>query len=152
MTTKKVWLQDRQTHRLMDRQTDAGKSDPYMPLCFSGDTIKPEWSILKIHKPSVVALIVKTSRQTTNKVIPICEFTKQKHKNLLLDINKSITIQVQHNKFSKAKSLSGQLGWTSSVNTHLTLSYTPKNMAPPIVIHVILGAMPENNLKSKIWL
>ena len=26
------------THRRMDRQTDAGQSDPYVPLCFAGDT------------------------------------------------------------------------------------------------------------------
>ena len=24
--------------RQMDRQTDAGQSDPYVPLCFAGDT------------------------------------------------------------------------------------------------------------------
>ena len=34
VTTKKVWLLDRQ----IDRQTDAGQSDPYVPLCFTGDT------------------------------------------------------------------------------------------------------------------
>ena len=28
-----------QTHRRMDRQTDAGQSDPYVPLCFPGDKI-----------------------------------------------------------------------------------------------------------------
>ena len=27
-----------------DRQTDAGQSDPYVPLCFAGDTIIcPRW-------------------------------------------------------------------------------------------------------------
>ena len=31
---QKVWLLDRQT----DGQTDAGQSDPYVPLCFAGDT------------------------------------------------------------------------------------------------------------------
>ena len=30
---------DRQDRR-MDRQTDAGQSDPYVPLCFAGDTKK----------------------------------------------------------------------------------------------------------------
>ena len=40
VTTKKVWLPDRQTHRRTDGQTDAGQSDPYVPLCFVGDTIK----------------------------------------------------------------------------------------------------------------
>ena len=34
VTTKKVWLPNRQT----DGQTDAGQSDPYVPLCFAGDT------------------------------------------------------------------------------------------------------------------
>ena len=34
VTTKKVWLPDRQ----IDKQTDAGQSDPYVPLCFAGDT------------------------------------------------------------------------------------------------------------------
>ena len=28
----------RQTDIRTDRQTDAGQSDPYMPLCFAGDT------------------------------------------------------------------------------------------------------------------
>ena len=36
LTTKKAWLPDRQTDR--DRQTDAGQSDPYVPLCFAGNT------------------------------------------------------------------------------------------------------------------
>ena len=27
-----------QTDRLTDGQTDAGQSNPYMPLCFAGDT------------------------------------------------------------------------------------------------------------------
>ena len=27
-----------QTHRHTDRQTEAGQSDPYVPLCFPGDT------------------------------------------------------------------------------------------------------------------
>ena len=27
----------RQTHRRTDRHTDAGQSDPYVPLCFAGD-------------------------------------------------------------------------------------------------------------------
>ena len=31
----KVWLLDRKTHG----QTDAGQSDPYVPLCFTGDTV-----------------------------------------------------------------------------------------------------------------
>ena len=31
---------DRQTDRQMDRQTDVGQSDPYVPLCFAGDTQK----------------------------------------------------------------------------------------------------------------
>ena len=30
-----MWLPDRHTHR----ETDAGQSDPYVPLCFAGDTI-----------------------------------------------------------------------------------------------------------------
>ena len=30
----------RQTHRQTDGQTDAGQSDPYVPLCFAGDTKK----------------------------------------------------------------------------------------------------------------
>ena len=38
VTTKKVWLPDRHTHRQTDGQTDAGQSDPYVPLCFTGDT------------------------------------------------------------------------------------------------------------------
>ena len=28
----------RQTHAQTDRQTDAGQSNPYVPLCFAGDT------------------------------------------------------------------------------------------------------------------
>ena len=28
----------RRTDRQMDGQTDAGQSDPYVPLCFAGDT------------------------------------------------------------------------------------------------------------------
>ena len=42
-TTKKVWLPDRHT----DRQTDAGQSDPYVPLCFAHDTKTNENKILK---------------------------------------------------------------------------------------------------------
>ena len=41
MTTKKVWLPDRHT----DGQTDAGQSDPYVPLCFAGDTIIVTWRV-----------------------------------------------------------------------------------------------------------
>ena len=37
VTTKKVWLSDRQTAD-GNRQTDPGQSDPYMPQCFAGDT------------------------------------------------------------------------------------------------------------------
>ena len=40
-----------------DRQTDDGQSDPYVSLCFAGDT--------------------KISRQTTDKVIPMCRYTLQ---------------------------------------------------------------------------
>ena len=29
---------DRQTDTQMDGQRDAGQSDPYVPLCFAGDT------------------------------------------------------------------------------------------------------------------
>ena len=40
------------TERQTNRQTDVGQSDPYVPLCFAGDTIKyqiicemcPKWS------------------------------------------------------------------------------------------------------------
>ena len=32
----------RQTNRHTDRQTDAGQSDPYVPLCFTGDTKNDE--------------------------------------------------------------------------------------------------------------
>ena len=28
-----------ETDRQMDRRTDAGQSDPYVPLCLAGDTI-----------------------------------------------------------------------------------------------------------------
>ena len=35
---------DRQTDRQKDGQTDAGQSDPYVPLCFAGDTKIEEWS------------------------------------------------------------------------------------------------------------
>ena len=38
VTIKKVWLSDRQTHARTHTQTDAGQSDPYVPLCFAGDT------------------------------------------------------------------------------------------------------------------
>ena len=38
LTTKKVWLPDRHTDRRTHIQTDAGQSDPYVPLCFAGDT------------------------------------------------------------------------------------------------------------------
>ena len=34
VTTKKVW-----TTAQTDGQTDAEQSDPYVPLCFAGDTI-----------------------------------------------------------------------------------------------------------------
>ena len=36
-----VWLPrkcDYRTHGQTDGQTDAGQSDPYVPLCFAGDT------------------------------------------------------------------------------------------------------------------
>ena len=36
MTTKKVWLPDRRTDGRTDRH--AGQSDPYVPLCFAGNT------------------------------------------------------------------------------------------------------------------
>ena len=46
MTTGQTHRQtDRQMDRRMDRQTDAGQSDPYVPLCFACDT---KSSILKI--------------------------------------------------------------------------------------------------------
>ena len=35
VTIKKVWLSDRQTHARTHTQTDAGQSDPYVPLCFA---------------------------------------------------------------------------------------------------------------------
>ena len=38
VTTKKVWLPDRQTHGQTDGQEDPRQSDPYVPLCFAGDT------------------------------------------------------------------------------------------------------------------
>ena len=31
---------DGQTDRQMDEKTDDGQSDPYVPLCLAGDTIK----------------------------------------------------------------------------------------------------------------
>ena len=31
-----------------DEQTDAGQSDPYVPLCFAGDTINTDFSLLSI--------------------------------------------------------------------------------------------------------
>ena len=37
---RKVWQTDRQTDGRTDRQTDDGQSDPYVSLCFAGDTIK----------------------------------------------------------------------------------------------------------------
>ena len=37
VTIKKVWLSDRQTHARTHTQTDAGHSDPYVPLCFAGE-------------------------------------------------------------------------------------------------------------------
>ena len=37
---------DRQMDRQTDGQTDAGQSDPYVPLCFAGDT-KISWPKLK---------------------------------------------------------------------------------------------------------
>ena len=38
-----------QTHRRMDGQTDTGQSDPYVPLCFAGDTKTYTSSIQTIH-------------------------------------------------------------------------------------------------------
>ena len=49
VTTKKVWLPDRRT----DRQTEAGQSDPYVPLCFAGDTkmrVKFSMYTVTLHK------------------------------------------------------------------------------------------------------
>ena len=33
-------MTDTRTDRWTDRQTDARQSDPYVPLCFAGNTIK----------------------------------------------------------------------------------------------------------------
>ena len=35
-----------QTHRQTDRWTDAGRSDPYVPLCFAGETKITPWTPL----------------------------------------------------------------------------------------------------------
>ena len=42
VTTKKVWLPD--------RQTDAAQSDPYVPLCITGDTTMTICFIKNFHK------------------------------------------------------------------------------------------------------
>ena len=51
-----VWLPrkcdyrtDTHTHTRTDRQTDAGQSDPYVPLCFADDT-KSKWHNLQVVK------------------------------------------------------------------------------------------------------
>ena len=41
---------DTQTDTQMDGQTDAGQSDPYVPLCFAGDTKSGPKHILKLIK------------------------------------------------------------------------------------------------------
>ena len=37
VTSKKVRLRDRHTHRRTNGQTETGQSDPYVLLCFAGD-------------------------------------------------------------------------------------------------------------------
>ena len=83
VTIKKVWLSDRQTHARTHTQTDAGQSDPYVPLCFAGDTIN---CLVSMVFTSVTIKKVwlsdrqthaRTHRQTPDKVIPMCRYASQ---------------------------------------------------------------------------
>ena len=53
-----MWLLDRHTHGQTEWQTDAGQSDPYVPLCFAGDTITHlQWISGDTSKNFVIAVI-----------------------------------------------------------------------------------------------
>ena len=44
------------THRRTDTKTDAGQSDPYVPLCFAGNTIKTARCVCKTPMPPVATV------------------------------------------------------------------------------------------------
>ena len=50
---RKVWQMDRQTDGRTDRQTDDGQSDPYVSLCFAGDTKIKGLLLEKKHSGSI---------------------------------------------------------------------------------------------------
>ena len=63
-----------QTHRQTDRQTDPRQSDPYVPLCFAGDT-----KAMRDYHESVTTKQThgQRERQTPDKVIPMCRYALQ---------------------------------------------------------------------------
>ena len=70
MTTKKVWLLDRQT----DGQTDAGQSNPYVPLCFADDTkTGPQYPIALF----ATMLSRRNKNRSSISHYPMCRYTLQ---------------------------------------------------------------------------
>ena len=59
-----MWLPDTHTHRHTDRrQTDAWQSDPYVRLCFTGDTI--QWWFINPGSDSPEISLVRTKSAVT---------------------------------------------------------------------------------------
>ena len=67
VTTKKVLLPVRQTHRRIERQTDTGQSDSYVPLCFAGDTKMCQNDCQKTHTNLTLEWL-----QIQQQLIPVC--------------------------------------------------------------------------------
>ena len=75
---------DARTHA--HTQTDAGQSDPYVPLCFAGDNMQ-RFSLYGVHKRDYQESVTigqtdarthaHTHRQTPDKVIPMCRYASQ---------------------------------------------------------------------------
>ena len=79
----------RQTHRQTDRQTEAGQSDPYVPLCCAGDTIKKHTKYWFKSKACWVAQIIKIHQQHVDISILLNPSMKQ-HVEILILLNTSI--------------------------------------------------------------
>ena len=72
-----------------DGQTDAGQSDPYVPLCFAGDTTSDRWNACgnKQSDPNVVPTKLQR-RQTILTSVPSC-FTNIQNLTFSIDEMKS---------------------------------------------------------------
>ena len=53
-----------------DRQTDAGQSDPYVPLCFAGDPMTHILLYLESVKPASTRICYSLAKSAKNKLKP----------------------------------------------------------------------------------